>query len=194
MKKYKLTELLSGATIDAKLQTYAAEINAQYYQKPLTIIVIMRGAFYFAADLTRYLSKSMQLQILFLPFRTYRGKTKHSLLFQTEQLEKQFRQLQEVFRTPQHCLVLEDILDTGATIAALYQYLKQLNLLSLNFTVLLQNMTNQKQQQALLDPAIKVKTLFPWKSTPQVNWLMGYGLDLNDEGRHLRSVFEINDA
>ncbi len=189
MKNYNLLKIISASEIQTQIKLYAANLNARYLNQNLTLIVIMRGAFYFAADLTRYLSQKINLQIFFLTYKTYHFQQKTS----QQQLVNQFDQQLPNDLSKQHLLVLDDILDTGQTIADLHHYFQQLKPLSLRFAVLIKNHANQSQQQTLMGSRqITLDHLFTWTKTTQTNWLIGYGMDLNEAGRHLRSIFAIN--
>lgn len=149
MKNYNLHKIIAASQIQRQIKEYAQKLNARYQDQNLTLIVVMRGAFYFAADLTRYLSQKIKLQIFFLTYKTYSGQQKNGLHRATNNLTEQLKQLPKNSAN-HHFLVLDDILDTGQTIVDLEEHLKEFKTLSLYFAVLIKNQTNDQKHKTLM--------------------------------------------
>jgi hypoxanthine phosphoribosyltransferase len=120
----------------------------------------------FLADLVRRLD--LPLRIGLIQATSYRGAvTRPGTLHVQPELLPDLR--------GRHVLLLDDILDTGQTLAALIEHLRKLDIASLRVAVLLRK---EGRQQCKLEPDYRGFDI------PNV-FVVGYGLDFNDEYRHL---------
>jgi len=142
------------------------QIGHDYEARPLTIIGVLTGSLVFLADLTRQLAIPHRIGVL--QASSYRGATTEPGLLRIN-LEL-VPDLQG-----RHVLLLDDILDTGQTLSALVEQVKQLGPLSVRTVVLLRKLG---RQLVALEPD------YCGFEIPDV-FVVGYGLDYNDEFRHL---------
>jgi hypoxanthine phosphoribosyltransferase len=158
--------LLSADDIQRRVAEMARQIAADYRGQPVTIVGVLTGCLMFLADLVRHLD--LPLRIGLLQASSYRGATTTpgALRIQPELLPD---------LRGRHVLLLDDILDTGQTLAHLREHLQTLGLASLRIGVLLRK---QGRQQVPLDVDYRGFDI------PDA-FVVGYGLDYNDEYRHL---------
>ena len=115
-----LPVLYSAGEIQQRVAALAAEIAADHGERPLTVAVVLRGAFVFAADLIRALIALgvSDLTVEFLSVATYRGTTSDGQV-------PEVRYVNGVFPGEgRDVLVVEDIVDRGHTLRAIENALR----------------------------------------------------------------------
>lgn len=158
--------LLSEAAIRDRVGELGRQIGRDFDGLPLTIVGILTGSLVFLADLTRQLKIPHRIGVL--QASSYRGATTvpGPLRINIELVPD---------LEGRHVLLLDDILDTGQTLAALVEQVRQLGPLSVRTVVLLRKL---ERQSIPLDPDYCGFVI------PDV-FVVGYGLDYHDEFRHL---------
>ena len=158
--------LLSADDIQRRVAEMARQIAADYHGRDVTIVGVLTGCVMFLADLVRHLD--LPLRIGLIQASSYRGETTRpgELRIQPELLPD---------LRGRHVLLLDDILDTGQTLHHLRQHLQQLGVASLRIGVLLRKVGRQQ---------VVVEVDYRGFDIPDA-FVVGYGLDYNDEHRHL---------
>lgn len=158
--------LIPADQIQSRIDELAAEVQRVYAKQPVTIVGVLTGCLIFLADLIRRLE--MPVRIALVQASSYRGQATSP-----GQLRVQTDLLPDL--TGRHILLLDDILDTGKTLAHLVEHLQSLGTASVRTAVLLRK---RQRQQVALEPD------FCGFEIPD-RFVVGYGLDYNDEYRHL---------
>jgi hypoxanthine phosphoribosyltransferase len=158
--------LIPAEQIQVRVAELAERIAGDYQDRPVTIVGVLTGSLIFLADLVRRLN--LHLRIGFIQASSYRGATTRA-----GQLTIGPELLPEV--RGRHVLLLDDILDTGQTLTHLVRHLEGLDVASLRTAVLLRK---QGRQQVPFEPD------YVGFDIPDA-FVVGYGLDYNDEHRHL---------
>ncbi len=161
---------ISAEEIAQKIKTLAGEITLQLAGKRPLFLVVLNGAFVFAADLLRALPFSAE--VAFVQLQSYAGTTSTGTV-------------KTVLGLPQalagrHLVVVEDIVDTGRTL----DYL--LAEIALQMPAAVQVATFLFKPEALQFPAAKPH--FTAFTIPNV-FVVGYGLDYNGLGRNLPALY-----
>jgi hypoxanthine phosphoribosyltransferase len=162
--------LISAERIQGRVEEMARQIAEDFREcRPITIVGVLTGSLIFLADLVRRLD--LPLRIGLIQASSYRGMatTPGELRIQPE--------LQPDVHG-RHVLLLDDILDTGQTLSHLIRHLQSLGPASIHVAVLLRK---QGRQQVALEPdycGFDIPNAF----------VVGYGLDHNDEYRQLPYV------
>ena len=167
--------LIPADRIQVRVGELAEQIARDYQDKPVTIIGVLTGSLMFIADLVRHLS--LPLRIGFIQASSYRGATTSA-----GQLHIQPELLPDV--KGRHVLLLDDILDTGQTLVHLTNHLKGLGIASIKVAVLLRKSGRQK---------VAFEPDYCGFDIPDA-FVVGYGLDFNDEYRHLPYVAVLPDS
>lgn len=158
--------LLSAEQIQVRIDELARHIADDYRGQPVTIVGVLTGSLVFLADLIRRLD--LPLKIGLIQASSYRGaRTSPGELRLSDELLPDVR--------GRHVLLLDDILDTGQTLSRLVVHVRGLGALSVKVAVLVRKRGRQTND---LEPdycGFEVPNAF----------VVGYGLDYNDEYRHL---------
>ncbi len=108
--------LIDEAVIQKRLDQMAANIERDFPEGPLVVIILLKGALVFAADLLRRVSRPLTIECLNVA--SYHGGMESSGT--VDFLDRQFPEVKG-----QHVLLLDDILDTGRTLAAVSKRLAE---------------------------------------------------------------------
>lgn len=163
-----LTVHFSAEQIDERVRAMAAQIDSLYQQSPrLVVVVVLRGAFLFAADLVRYLKTPCQIE--FIRLSSYGEEQKSSGVVRPVELSLPALSGEDV-------LVVEDIIDTGLTLRFLLDYLGSLHRTrSLRLAVLLDKKEARQVDVPVDFSGFEIGNEF----------VVGYGLDFAGYYRNL---------
>lgn len=165
---------LTAAQIDVAVEKVAARINADLAEKNPIFVCVLNGAFVYAADLYRKIT--IPSQITFMRMKSYTG-------MQSSGTVKTIASLHEsmVDRT---VVVVEDIVDTGYTMQRMIAQLHDLGAKEVYVTTLL------RKPDACKVPDLKID--YVALEIPN-DFIVGYGLDYDEEGRNLPDIYVVND-
>jgi hypoxanthine phosphoribosyltransferase len=161
--------LIDEIQVGARLAAMGRQIEADYRDKPLTIVAVLTGSLIALADLVRQIQ--IPLRITLVQASSYRGATTTATTLVVN----------EAFAPDvagRDVLLLDDILDTGQTLAALVRHLTDRGAASVRTAVLLRKIGRQ---------VVPIEPDYCGFVIPDV-FVVGYGLDYNDEYRHLPYV------
>jgi len=164
--------LLTETEIHAGVVRLAEQLTTHYGQTPVTIVGVLTGSLVFLADLIRQLK--MPLRVGVVQASSYRGAATAR-----GELNLDISSLPEI--QGRHVLLIDDIFDTGHTLARLQSELQAREPLTLTSAVLL---FKQGRQEVTLRPDYAVFEI------PNA-FVVGYGLDYNDHFRNLPYVAEL---
>jgi hypoxanthine phosphoribosyltransferase len=161
-----IVTMISEETIRARVKELGAQITAEYKDRPLVLVVVLKGSFVFASDLARAID--LPLRIDFLGVRSYGEGTESSGVVQiTQDLSRPIAN--------EDILIVEDIVDTGLTIAHLMDLFRTRQPRSVKVVSLL-------HKPARARVAVKVDYL---GFTIEDKFVVGYGLDFAERYRNL---------
>ncbi|UCB43181.1 MAG: hypoxanthine phosphoribosyltransferase [Dehalococcoidales bacterium] len=166
--------LISSREIATTIDRLATEISRDYLGKEPLLLGILKGSFMFMADLIRRLD--FQLEVDFVRLSSYGRGTESSGKIQVVQGLRTIVRDREV-------LVIEDIIDTGLTVAYLLEYLRKKRPASLRLCTLL----DKPSRRRVPVPIDYLGTTIPDR------FLVGYGLDYDERFRNLPDVCVLED-
>ena len=161
--------LFDEATILARLDEIASEISRDYRDRELTIIAILNGSLIFMADLLRRIPLPLKLDCLSVA--SYHGGLQTSG-------EVIFRQVALPDIEGRDVLLLDDILDSGNTLAAIREKLSTAGPRSMRVCVLLQK--NKVRQRPVDADYVGFEI--------EDEFVVGYGLDYMERYRNLPCI------
>lgn len=173
MDTFKIKKVLfSEKEIHERIREIGRDISRDYQGKELVLVGVLKGSLYFFADLTRAIDIPILMD--FMSIGTYPTTTnRQGIVRITKDLDLEI--------TGRHVLVVEDIIRTGLTTAYLVQNLLARQPASVKVCSLLLN-----PEQQLIDVPIAYSGFEISKTR-----LIGFGMDINEVGRNLPHVAEI---
>lgn len=163
--------VVSTDQINSRVKELADQISSDYAGSDnLYLIGILKGAFIFLADLTRQLTVPHTVD--FMALSSY-GKTTSSGAVRI------LMDLREAVEA-KHVIIVEDIVDTGQTLAYLQRILKGRKPASLKSCVLVRKKRDN----------LNIPIDYLGYEIPDV-WVVGYGLDFADKHRTLPYIAEL---
>jgi hypoxanthine phosphoribosyltransferase len=163
---------ISEEQIRARIKELAARINADYAGKTILFIGVLNGSFIFLADLIREITVDCEMD--FVKLSSY-GSAKISS-GQVKLLKKLDSDI-----AGRDVLVVEDIVDSGLSIALIKKIIAQEKPKSLKFISLL-----FKKDLPIIDFSIDY---VGFEIPP--DFVIGYGLDYAQKVRNLKSIYKI---
>jgi hypoxanthine phosphoribosyltransferase len=172
MENYRLVPVVSMEELEMQLEALAAQINRDYEGKNPIVVGVLKGAFIFLADLVRRLS--FPLEVDFVRLASYGTESETSGVVRiTKDLETPIK--------GRHVLIVEDIVDTGTTLAWYIERLREQEAESVKICALIDKHERRKVPVPLEYVGISIDRGF----------LVGYGLDFSEKYRHLPGIFEV---
>lgn len=163
----KIRVLLTEEEVNKKISEVAAQINKDYEGKEVHLICILKGGVFFTCELAKRLTIPVSLD--FMSVSSYGSDTKSSGVV------KIIKDLDEPLEG-KNVIIVEDIIDSGHTLAYLIEVLKQRNPKNIELCTLLDKPERRVKKQ------VQVKyTCF----TIPDEFVVGYGLDYDQKYRNL---------
>ena len=132
--------LIAEEVIEKRLDAMALEIEKDFPEGTLVVIILLKGALVFAADLLRRIPRPLEIECLNVA--SYHGGMERS--GNVDFLDRHFPEVQG-----RHVLLLDDILDTGRTLHAVERRLMEEGALAVHTAVLLaKDKTRAEEVQA----------------------------------------------
>lgn len=171
-KKFKL--FMKSEEIEKAVEKVAEKINTDLkgVQSPI-FLSILNGSFMFTADLVRKLK--INSEINFIKLASYCGTSSTGEIKQLVGLTQSLKG-----RT---VVVVEDIVDTGGTIAELYKLLQNEEVADIKICTLLLKPGNYKKEIKIDYAALQIPNDF----------IVGYGLDYNNLGRQYKDIYVLDE-
>ena len=163
----KIRVLLTEEEVNKKISEVAAQINKDYEGKEVHLICILKGGVFFTCELANRLTIPVSLD--FMSVSSYGSGTKSSGVV------KIIKDLDEPLEG-KNVIIVEDIIDSGRTLAYLIEVVKQRNPKNIELCTLLDKPERRVKKQ------VQVKyTCF----TIPDEFVVGYGLDYDQKYRNL---------
>lgn len=165
--------LVDEEVIDKRLDSMAVEIGQVLEEDPLLVVVLLKGALVFAADLLRRMPRMLEIECLNVA--SYHGATNSS-----GRVDFLDRVLPEV--RGREVLVIDDILDTGRTLRAVVDRLLEEGAARVKTCVLL---SKDRPREAAVEADFSGFVIGD-------EFVVGYGLDYQGRYRNLPFVGVLN--
>jgi len=169
----KFVPFISEAEIDEIITGLADRLNADFAGKNPLFIGVLNGSFMFVSDLMKKMT--IDLELSFVKFESYHGTVSSGAVNELIGLSVELNN--------RHVIILEDIVDTGNTMENLLGFTRIEEPLSVSIVTLLHkpDVFNKKYK---LD--------YVGKNIPN-KFVVGFGLDYNELGRNLKSIYQLAD-
>jgi hypoxanthine phosphoribosyltransferase len=164
-------EMRSEAEIQERVRALGCEITAAYADKNPLFIGVLNGAFIFTADLLR--ACELACEVDFVRISSYAGLQSTGKIELVMELKTDIQN--------RHIIIVEDIIDTGKTLHYFIQELQQRAPASIAIAALL-----------LKPDALEYPLHIDYLGFAIPNkFVIGYGLDYNEQGRQLGGVYQL---
>jgi hypoxanthine phosphoribosyltransferase len=162
----RIVPMLTTEQIAARVHELGAQITRDYAGRNLVLVCVLKGSFVFASDVMRAID--LPLRVDFLGVRSYGEGTESSGVVQITQ---------DLSRPIEHedVLIVEDIVDTGLTIAHLMDLLRTRAPSSIKVCSLLHKPARAKVKIGIDYLGFTIEDRF----------VVGYGLDFAERYRNL---------
>ena len=159
------------AEILEKVKVVADRLNQDYEGKTPVFLAVLNGSFIFAADLMRMIT--VPSEISFVKYASYEGTSSTGSMKTLMGLNGDIK--------GRHIVIVEDIVDSGFTMQHMIEELKKQEPASIEICSLLVKPGNLK---------VDLKINYVVMEIPN-DFIVGYGLDYDQEGRNLRDIYTI---
>jgi hypoxanthine phosphoribosyltransferase len=162
----RLVPMLTTEQIATRVHELGAQITRDYAERNLVLVGVLKGSFVFLSDLMRTID--LPLRVDFLGVRSYGEGTESSGVVQITQ---------DLSRPIEHedVLIVEDIVDTGLTVAHLMDLLRTRAPASIKVCSLLHKPARAKVKIGIDYLGFTIEDRF----------VVGYGLDFAERYRNL---------
>lgn len=168
----ELIPVLPKKMIEKKISAVARELTSDYKGRKPVFIGVLKGAFVFLSDLVRHME--IPVYIDFLQAASYGKETSSS---------GDIRILHDIGIdiADRDVVLVEDIIDTGLTLAFLMEHLKSFDPASIRVCTLIDKRERREQTVDIHYACHHV----------QEGFLVGYGLDYAEDYRHLPDIYHL---
>ncbi len=165
----RIVPMLTEGQLQARICELGVQIAADYADKDVVLVGLLNGVYPFFADLTRAIP--LDFEVGFMQVSSYHGGTESTG-------EVKIVKDLDCSIQGRHCLVVEDIVDTGTTLFKVRNLLLDREPLSLKVCTLLDKPSRRKTHVPVDYIGFTIEDRF----------VVGYGLDLDGKFRNLPFV------
>ena len=168
----ELVPVLEKDNIEKIVADVAHDISSDYGDKELVLIGVLKGSFIFLSDLIRHLT--IEVEVDFIGASSYGSGTSSS---EEVNITKKIN----IDIHGKDVLIVEDIIDTGLTLAFIRAYLQSFGPRSIKVCALLNKRARRKTAVAVDYIGHEFEDGF----------LVGYGLDFDEKYRNLPDIYHL---
>ena len=168
----KIKVLLSEEEVDARIRQIAAKISKDYAGKEIHMICVLKGGVFFTCELAKYITVPVTMD--FMRVSSYgEGMDSTGTISIDQDLNMSIE--------GRHVLVVEDIVDSGRTLALLSNILKKRDPASLRLCSLLDKPSRRVTPVSIDYLGFEIEDYF----------VVGFGLDYAQKYRNLPYIGEL---
>lgn len=164
---------ISSEQIQQRIGEIAKELDQKFAGQKPVFLAILNGSFMFVSDLFKKIT--IEAEISFVKLISYQGTSSTGTVKKALGLETDLHD--------RHVIIVEDIVDTGNTMASFIPDLEKSGAASISLVTLL-----HKPEATIKD----VKIDYCGFSIPD-KFVVGYGLDYDQLGRNLPEIYQLKD-
>ncbi|MCF0208024.1 MAG: hypoxanthine phosphoribosyltransferase [Bacteroidaceae bacterium] len=163
---------LSEAQILERVKAVAERMNEELKGKNPLFLPVLNGAYIFAADLTRFIT--IPMEVSFVKLASYQG-------FMSTGKVREVMGINEDLEG-RTVVIVEDIIDTGRSMKQMIETLGTRNPAEIKVCTLLLKPGKLEEDLQIDYCAMEIPNDF----------ILGYGLDYDQQGRQLRSIYVVD--
>ena len=162
---------ISEAEIKQRVKAVAEQINRDMAGKNPLLLAVLNGAFIFAADLMREIT--IPCEISFVKLASYQGVTSSGTVKEVIGINENL--------SGRTVIIVEDIVESGLTMKRMIESIGTRNPASVHICTLL-----------LKPDRLKVPLIIDYVAFRIPNdFILGYGLDYDQQGRQLKDIYTL---
>lgn len=161
------------AEIKSRVKALAGQISRDMEGRNPLLLAVLNGSFIFAADLMREMT--IPCEISFVKLASYEGTTSTGKIKEVIGINEDL--------TNRTVIIVEDIVESGLTMKRMIESLGTRNPESVHICTLLLKPERLKTQLDIEYVAFKIPNDF----------ILGYGLDYDQQGRNLKDIYTIKE-
>ncbi len=169
MKITRLTPVYSHSCIENRVRELGEQISALYGDEPLVAVCVLKGAVVFFSDLIRHITDT-NLTLDFVRLSSYADGMESGTLNFVRDLETDIRD--------KHVLIVEDVVDSGKSMAFLLEILSRRSPRSLRLAALVDKKERREAEVQVDFAGFELNQGF----------IVGYGLDCAERFRALPDI------
>lgn len=162
---------ISEEEIQERVKAVAEQINRDMKGKNPLFLGVLNGAFMFASDLMKNIT--IPCEISFVKLASYQGVTSTGTVKEVMGINEDL--------SGRHVIIVEDIVDTGRTMKQMIESLGTRKPASVSICSLF------VKPEKLLEP---IDIAYKCFSIPN-DFIVGYGLDYDQQGRNLKEIYTL---
>lgn len=171
LEELEFVKLIEAPEIKKRIDLLASVMNEELADSNPVFLVVLNGAFIFAADLLR--GVDFECDIAFVDAKSYDG------MQTTGDVKVNDKALSKVEN--RNVVIIEDIVDTGHTIKVLRGICESKGANSFKVVSFLSKPSAHEHDITVDYVGFEISKLF----------VVGYGLDYNNKGRNLKDIYQI---
>lgn len=157
--------------IQTRIAQIGNTINSDYAEREIIFIVMLKGAFLFAADLLKHIVVPCEVQ--FVRAKSYEGTASTGKVNMLLNIDEDL--------SGKHVVIVEDIIDSGKTLHEYIPLLQQKNPATITVATLLFKPESLKYNVKPNYTGFEISNEF----------VVGYGLDYDELGRNLPDIYQV---
>ncbi len=164
---------ITAAQIQKRVSELAVQINRDMVAQNPLFLAVLNGSFMFVADLYRHIT--IESEISFVKLASYDGTSSTGVVNEVIGLNKDIK--------GRNIVIVEDIIDTGFTMQQMLKTLAEHHPASIRICTLLQKPDKLQVPIKADYVAFNIPNLF----------VVGYGLDYDQQGRNLPAIYVLKE-
>lgn len=167
----KVKVLIEKEQIEKRIIELAEQISKEYNGEDITIVCVLKGAAYFALDLSKKI-KNSDVIMDFVKVSSYGNNQRET----TGKIDFKLDITEDI--EGKNVIIVEDIIDSGITLNYLYNYLNEKNPKTLKICMLLDKKERRVKPIKVDYTGFEIENKF----------VLGYGLDYDERYRNLEYI------
>ncbi len=172
VKGRTLRLLIDAKEIEGRVRDIAKSVEEYFEDEEIIVICLLKGAFIFASDLVRNIRKKVKIDFLWV--------SSYGSSMESSGIIKIIKDIDMDIKG-KSVLLVDDVLDTGNTFREIVEFIKKKEPRRFATCVAV-----RKDKEENKD----IRVDFVGFTVPDV-FLVGYGMDWDEEGRHLPGIYAV---
>lgn len=172
IRNVRFKKYITNDRIQNEVTKLAERINADYINQKVLFIVVLKGSIFFAADLLRKINLDCEIE-------TVRASS-----YMNEMINSRLRlSIENIDMFNKNIIIIEDIVDTGNTLSELIKRIESEKPRSIEIVTFLSKPDKREKMVDVKYIGIEIAPAF----------VIGYGLDYAEQGRHLPDIYILDE-